>query len=83
MTWALEIIGVAAKSKPSRVLPVLGEGGEEAGGGPALLVGAHREGGPTLLDGGQPQVGEDEVEAGGVDGLGHAASPTSLLKRAS
>ena len=68
ITWALESIGVAAKSKPSRVLPgeqagvgemaldaapvalgdlVFGERGEEAGGGPAFLVGALGEGGPT------------------------------------
>ena len=62
---------------------VLGEGGEEAGGRPAFLVGAFGKGCPPLFDGRQPQVGEDEVEAGGVEGLGHAASPRSLLSSAS
>ena len=61
MTWALETIGTASKSKAVEGLAgrqarlgevaldaaagalgdlVLGQGGEEAGGGPALLVGA-------------------------------------------
>ena len=35
---------------------VFGERGEEAGGGPALLVGAFGEGGPDMLDRGQAQI---------------------------
>ena len=40
---------------------VLGERGEEAGGGPALLVGLLGELGPDQLDGGQAQLGEEET----------------------
>ena len=55
---------------------VLGESGEEACGRPAFLVGLGGELGPDQLDGGQPQLGEEQREAGGVDGIGrlHAAS---------
>ena len=57
---------------------VLGQGGEEAGGGPALLVGALGEAGPDGLDRGQAQVAEQEAEAGLVDGAGRAhAAPSS------
>ena len=77
MTWALQTIGTASKSKLSRVLPggslassrwrsdaavgalghlVLGQGRQEACGGPALLVGAGGEVGPDQLDGWQPQI---------------------------
>ena len=57
---------------------LFGEGGQEAGGGPALLVGGRRQGGPDQLDAGQPQFAEQQVDAGGVDLVGrfHAASPT-------
>ena len=48
---------------------VLGEGGQEAGGWPALLVGARGELGPDQLDGGQAQLVEQELDAGGVDGV--------------
>ena len=59
-------------------------GGEEAGGGPALLVGALGEARPDVGDRRQAQVAEQQAEAGGVDGIGgvhecglvgHAASP--------
>ena len=39
---------------------VFGEGGEEARGGPAFLVRPLGEGGPTLLDRGQPEVVEHQ-----------------------
>jgi len=57
---------------------VLGQRREEAGGGPALLVGALGEGGPDMLDGGQAQIAEQQTEAGGVDGVGrgHAPAPS-------
>ena len=58
---------------------VLGEGDEEPGGGPALLVGALSEAGPDVLDGGQAQLGEQKAQAGLVDGIGggHADAPSS------
>ena len=46
---------------------LFGEGGQEAGGGPALLVGCRRQGGPDQLDAGQSQFAEQQVDAGGVD----------------
>ena len=50
---------------------VLGQRGEEAGGWPALLVGRCRRSPlPDGLDGRQPQLGEHEGEAAGVDGGG-------------
>ena len=56
---------------------VLGEGGQEAGGGPAFLVGLFGELRPDELDGGQAQLVEQQAERGGVDSGGrlHAASP--------
>ena len=58
---------------------LFGEGGQEAGGGPAFLVGGLRQSGPDQLDAGQPQFAEQQVDAGGVDLVGriHAASPTA------
>ena len=55
---------------------VFGEGREEPGGGPALLVGAFGEAGPDMLDGGQAQLAQQEAEAGLVDGIsrGHAGA---------
>ena len=57
---------------------VLGEHGQEAGGGPAFLVSGRRQGGPDQLDAGQSQLAKQQVDAGGVDLVGrlHAASPT-------
>jgi hypothetical protein len=60
---------------------VLGERGEEAGGGPALPVGALGEAGPDVLDGRQAQVAEQETEAGGVDGVGRMSCPGLLERR--
>ena len=67
---------------------VLGQAGEEPGGRPALAIGPCSDLGPDLLDGGQPEVVQDEGEALGVDrlrrwlggrldGLCHAAAPAS------
>ena len=57
---------------------VLGQRGEEAGGGPALLVGAFGEARPDVGDRGQPQITEQNAEPGGVDriGRGHAGAPS-------
>ena len=49
---------------------VLGERREEAGGRPAFLVGCCGELGPHQLDGGQAQLAEQELDAGGIDGVG-------------
>jgi hypothetical protein len=56
---------------------LFGEGGQEAGGRPALFVGRFRQSGPDQLDAGQAQFAEQQVDAGGVDCVGrfHAASP--------
>ena len=65
---------------------VLDEGCEEAGGGPALPVGALGEARPDVGDRRQAQVAEEQAEAAGVDGIGgvhgrgvagHAASPSA------
>ena len=63
---------------------MLGQAGEEAGGGPALAIGTRGDVRPDLLDGGQPQVVQDEGEAlrvdrlrGWLNGRGHAAAPVS------
>src|SRR5947208_3335213 len=57
---------------------VLGERGEEARCRPAFLVGLLGELLPHQLDGRQAQVGEQELDAGGVDGAGrlHARPPS-------
>jgi hypothetical protein len=56
---------------------VLGESGEEAGGGPALLVRLRGDIGPDELDGGQSQLGQEQFDPRGVNGIArlHAASP--------
>jgi hypothetical protein len=58
---------------------VLGEGHEEAGGGPAFLVGAFGEAGPDVPDGGQAQLAEQQAEARLVDRIGraHAGAPSA------
>jgi hypothetical protein len=55
----------------------LGQGGEQARGGPALLVGPLREARPDGLDRREAQVTEQQAEAGFVDRIGraHAAPP--------
>jgi hypothetical protein len=54
------------------------ERGQKAGGGPALLVGGRRQGGPDQFDAGQSQLAEHQLDTGGVDLVDrvHAASPT-------
>ena len=47
---------------------VLGEGCQEAGRGPALLVGLRGEFGPDRLDARQAQFGQQQFDARGVDG---------------
>ena len=56
------------------------ERGQEAGGGPALLVGRRRQRDPGQLDAGQSQLAQHQFDAGGVDLVGrvHAASPASM-----
>src|SRR5262249_19200850 len=58
---------------------MLGPWGEGAGGGPALLVGLSCQSGPDALNAGQAQLGEQQLDAGRVDGRrngAHAAPPT-------
>ena len=56
---------------------VFGDGGEEAGRRPSLLVGPLGEVGPHKLDGGQAQFAQHDAQAGCVDRGGgvHTASP--------
>jgi hypothetical protein len=57
---------------------VFGEGGEEAGGGPAFLVGPIGDMLPAGLDRGQAQLAEEQGETSGVDRVGrpgHAPAP--------
>jgi hypothetical protein len=58
---------------------VLGEGGKEASCRPAFLVGLLGKLGPHQLDGGQAQVGEQQLDARGIDRAGrfHATPPSS------
>lgn len=62
---------------------VFGERGKEASRRPTLLIGLLSDGRPMLLDRGKPQVIENELEAGGVDGRTHAATARALLSSAS
>ena len=64
---------------------VLGEGGQEARCRPAFLVGLGGERGPDLFDGGQAQLGQQQLDAGGVDRVGrfHAASPNRTVPSSS
>jgi len=57
---------------------MFGQCNQEASGRPAFLVSLGGERDPDLLDSGQPQLGEEQLDAGGVAGIGcsHAA-PTS------
>jgi hypothetical protein len=51
---------------------MLGEGGEEARGGPALLVGLSGDRCLHRLDAGQAQLGQHQLEPRGIDGDGAA-----------
>jgi hypothetical protein len=54
---------------------MFGQGGQETSRRPALLVGLGSQRGPDLLEGGQAQLGEEQLDASGVAGIGglHAA----------
>ena len=58
---------------------VFGKRGQEASGRPAFLVRLLCELGPHQFDGGQTQVGEQQLDARGVDRIGrlHATPPSS------
>src|SRR5258708_34187665 len=57
---------------------MFGQRCQETSGRPAFLVGLGGERDPDLLDGGQPQLGEEQLDAGGVAGIGRShAAPTS------
>ncbi|MHC2663939.1 hypothetical protein ACVINX_004724 [Bradyrhizobium diazoefficiens] len=60
---------------------VLGNGGEEARRRPAFFIGLLGKLRPQRLDGGQPQLVEQQIEARGVDyvGCAHAAPPISAV----
>lgn len=63
------------RSRPGQL--VLGDGRQEAGGWPPLLVGLFRKAGPDCLDGGQAQLGQHQTKTrriGNGGGL-HAGSP--------
>ena len=64
---------------------VLGEGGQEAGRRPSFLVGLGGKVGPDQLDRGEPQFGQKQLDAGGVDGIGrpHAAPPARTVPSSS
>jgi len=48
---------------------LLGDDGEEAGRRPTFLIGLFGELWPQHLDGGRPQLVEQQIETRGVDGL--------------
>src|SRR5882762_2092141 len=51
---------------------------QETSGRPAFLVGLGSERGPDLLDGREAQLGKEQLDAGGVAGIGRShAAPTS------
>jgi hypothetical protein len=58
---------------------VLGQHGQEASSRPAFLVGLRGELGPHGFNGRQAEFGEQEFDAGGIDGIGrfHAKPPSS------
>jgi hypothetical protein len=64
---------------------MLGQRGKETRRRPSLLVGLGGEVGPDQLDGGQPQLGQQQRDAGGVDGIGrlHATLPTRTVPSSS
>jgi hypothetical protein len=46
-------------------------------GRPAFLVGLSSKRGPDLFDSGQPQLGKEQLDAGGISGIGRShAAPT-------
>jgi len=79
--------GKMAFDAPPRALGdlMLGKGGKKARRRPAFLVGLGGEIGPDQFDGGKPQLGQEQLDAGDVDGIGrlHAAPPSSRVSEAS
>jgi hypothetical protein len=59
---------------------VLGERRKEAGRRPAFLVGLLRELGPHQLEGRQAQLAQQELDAGGINSVGHRHATTSRLE---
>jgi hypothetical protein len=62
---------------------VFGQRHQQACRRPAFRVGSLGEAGPDLLDGGQPQIVEQQRQAGGVDVETHAATSVAMSSRAS
>ena len=64
---------------------VLGQGGQKARRRPAFLVGLGGKRGPDLLDGGQAQLGEEQLDAGGIAAIGrfHPAPPGQTVPSSS
>ena len=60
---------------------VLGQDGKEACRRPSLLVGLGSDIGPNLLNRGQAQFGEQQFDAGSIDGRGalHATPPARTV----
>jgi hypothetical protein len=59
---------------------MFGQCRQEACRRPAFLIGLGGERGPDLLDGGQPQLGEEQLDAGSVAGIGRSHdAPTSWI----
>src|SRR5205823_14046524 len=57
---------------------MFGQSCQEASGRPAFLVGLSGKGSPDQFYGRQPQLGEKQLDAGGVAGIGRShAAPTS------
>ena len=59
---------------------VLGERRKEAGRRPAFLVGLFRELGPHQLEGRQAQLAQQELDAGGINGVGRRHATASRLE---
>src|SRR5260370_207582 len=59
---------------------VLGERRKEAGRRPAFLVGLLRQLGPHQLEGRQAQLAQQQLDAGGINGVGRRHAPTSRLE---
>ena len=57
--------------------------GQEAGGGPAFLVGLPGKVWPVHLDGGKAELVEEQGQPGAVNALGHAAARVGWLSSAS
>ena len=57
---------------------VLGEGCEEAGGGPTLGIGPLGEALPKLVDRRQAEIGEHQGELDGIDHVGIVCRPFVL-----